>query len=146
VKVVIAGVNAEGRSYVESSRDVTGESRVQIWNEPGLGGLHEMIARVDPDALSPELEPAAGGFKWIYKLYEPEAQQAEPPRYGMHITRTIDFDFVLSGRQQCILDEEIVELEAGDVIILKAANHQWRNTSDEPCGMFFLLHTPTQAV
>ena len=100
-----------------------------------------MLSRLAPETASPEIEPQPGGFMWAHVVREPESQMTEPPRYGMHITRTIDFDFVVSGRQQCILDEEVVELEAGDCIVLKGANHAWRNVSDEPSAMLYLLHS-----
>ena len=148
VKLVVASVNAEGQSYVESTRELPTETPLIIWDErtqSGVGDLRAMLARLAPETASPEIEPQPGGFMWAHVVREPESQMTEPPRYGMHITRTIDFDFVVSGRQQCLLDEEVVELEAGDCIVLKGANHAWRNVSDEPSAMLYLLHTPTEA-
>lgn len=141
MKVVIVGVNAEGRSHVESSRALPDAPLAFLWDEPDLQNLKELIAGADPSAVTPDLEPVPGGFKWMYFMREPDSRSTRSNR-GTHVTRTIDFNFVISGRQECVLDEETVELEAGDVIILKAAAHLWRNTSEEPSAMLYMLHTP----
>jgi quercetin dioxygenase-like cupin family protein len=62
---------------------------------------------------------------------------------GLHITRTIDFDYVVAGTVHCILDDETVELSAGDFIILQAARHAWRNPSCAWAVKLALLHMPT---
>ena len=92
MRVVIAGVDADGKSYVESTRELTESPPIFVWDKPDLGNLPELIAGVDPDAASPEIEPAPGAFKWVYQVRPPQSELAEPPRYGMHVTRTIDFD------------------------------------------------------
>jgi len=32
-----------------------------------------------------------------------------------------------------------VELKAGDVVIQRGTNHAWRNKSDKPCRILFVL-------
>ena len=57
----------------------------------------------------------------------------------MHRTETIDYAVVLEGRVTLVLDDEDVELEAGDVVIQCGANHAWSNRSDKPCRMLYVL-------
>ena len=42
-----------------------------------------------------------------------------------------DFDHLVTGRLECRLDRDTVTLDAGDSIILRAANHEWFNPGDE---------------
>jgi hypothetical protein len=148
MKIVVASVNGEGRSYVESTRDLTETPPIYVWDESTFGDLAQTIANVAPGAASPEIEPAPGHFKWVFTVKPPSSDSAPPvgAHYDMHVTRTIDFDFVVKGRMNCILDEETVELAAGDFIVLKAANHKWVNPSDtEETVMLYLLHKPIDA-
>jgi hypothetical protein len=141
MKIVIASVNGEGKSYVESSREFPDDSLEYLWDEPGLQDLHDLIGRADPGSVAPQYEPSPGSFKWMYYLRPPASEAAS--HLGMHVTRTIDFNFVVSGHQQCILDEDTVELEQGDVIIIKAANHRWHNASGAPSAMLYMLYAPS---
>jgi hypothetical protein len=148
MKIVVAAVNAEGRSYVESTRDLTETPPIHVWDESTFGNLAQTIANVSPGTASPEIEPAPGHFKWVFQVKAPSSGSTPPAgaHYGMHVTRTIDFDFVVKGRMSCILDEQTVELEAGDFIVLKAANHMWVNPSaTEETVMLYMLHKPIDA-
>ena len=142
-KIVVAGVNAEGRSCVESVREITETPPFSPWTETSFGGLAEYIGLLPEDAFSPELEPPPGHFRWSYTVKPPLGAQPVGPQYHMHATRTIDFDFCVKGRMNCILDDETVALEAGDFIVLKAASHRWENASaDDEVVMLYMLHTP----
>ena len=57
----------------------------------------------------------------------------------MHRTETIDYAVVLEGRVTLVLDDQDVELEAGDVVIQCGTNHAWSNRSDKPCRMLYVL-------
>ncbi len=57
----------------------------------------------------------------------------------MHRTETIDYAVVLEGRVTLVLDDQDVELEAGDVVIQCGTNHAWSNRSDRPCRMLYVL-------
>jgi mannose-6-phosphate isomerase-like protein (cupin superfamily) len=142
-KIVVAGVNAEGRSFVESRREIDEDPPFWAWTETSFGDLATYIGRVPVEQVSPELEPPPGHFRWAYQVKQPKGRQTAGPAYDMHVTRTIDFDFVVKGRMHCVLDEETVELEAGDFIVLKAASHRWENPSEtEETVILYLLHTP----
>lgn len=57
----------------------------------------------------------------------------------MHRTETVDYAVILEGELTLILDEEDVELKAGDVVVQRGTNHAWRNKSDKPCRILFVL-------
>jgi mannose-6-phosphate isomerase-like protein (cupin superfamily) len=66
--------------------------------------------------------------------YSPKA-----PHPYMQKTRTLDFCLVLEGRITLVLDTQEVDLEAGDTVIQRGANHAWSNRSSEPCVIAFTL-------
>ena len=57
----------------------------------------------------------------------------------MHRTQTVDYAVILEGELTLILDEEGVTLKAGDAVIQRGTNHGWRNLSDRPCRILFVL-------
>lgn len=38
-----------------------------------------------------------------------------------------------------VLDKEEVLIKEGDVVVQRATNHAWKNVSDKPCRMAFIL-------
>src|SRR5690349_19495713 len=57
----------------------------------------------------------------------------------MHRTDTVDYAMVLQGSITTLLDDEDVELRAGDVVIQNGTSHAWANRGDAPCLMAFVL-------
>jgi len=57
----------------------------------------------------------------------------------MHRTDTVDYAMVLQGSITMLLDDEDVELRAGDVVIQNGTSHAWANRGDAPCLMAFVL-------
>jgi len=57
----------------------------------------------------------------------------------MHRTETLDYAVILEGELTLVLDDEDVQLRAGDVVIQRGTNHSWRNLSDRPCRILFVL-------
>lgn len=147
-RLVVAGMNAEGRSVVLSSTELPDDRVVNVWND-NTDAVLDTIARLAPGDIAEKVEPARGpgGFRLVLNRIPPprEAPDWGYRSQGMHTTRTIDFDYVISGTVECVLDEEVVELHAGDFIILEAARHEWRNPTDEWVVKLALLHRPTRA-
>jgi mannose-6-phosphate isomerase-like protein (cupin superfamily) len=144
-RLVVAGTNAEGRSCVISAMELPNERGVNIWNGD-TAATAAAIAALAPGEAAASVEPArgAGGFRWVLNRIPPAAEAAAYgySPMGMHVTRTIDFDYVVAGTVECILDEEVVELHAGDFLILEAARHAWRNPTDTWAVKLALLHMP----
>ena len=56
-----------------------------------------------------------------------------------HRTETIDYAVVISGEIDMQLDESVVHLRAGDVLVQQATLHDWVNRGIEPCTIAFVL-------
>jgi mannose-6-phosphate isomerase-like protein (cupin superfamily) len=142
MKLVIASTNDAGRSYVESSTELPEARVVNIWDGP-LDDIAARIASMEPDPHH-SFVPPPGGVRWAISTFPPpgEEQRYGYKSMGQHLTRTVDFDCVLSGAINCVLDEETVELDEGDLIMMRAANHEWVNRGTTPARMLVILHQP----
>jgi quercetin dioxygenase-like cupin family protein len=56
-----------------------------------------------------------------------------------HRTSTIDYAVVISGEIDMELDDEVVHLRAGDVLVQRGTIHNWVNRGTEPCIIAFVL-------
>ncbi len=78
--------------------------------------------------------PPVNGTRFMIADYPP----GNIPR--MHRTETIDYIIVLDGEIEMELDDgEVVTIRQGDVMIQRGTYHAWRNVSDKPCRMAFVL-------
>jgi len=59
------------------------------------------------------------------------------PRH--HRTNSIDYAVVMSGSLEMELDDETVQLNAGDVLVQRGTIHNWVNNGTEPCLIAFVL-------
>ena len=57
----------------------------------------------------------------------------------VHRTDSIDYLVVLSGEIDMALDETLVHLKAGDVLVQRGTVHNWINRGSEPCVMAVVL-------
>ena len=57
----------------------------------------------------------------------------------MHRTETIDYAVVLEGEITLLLDNEDVQLKAGDVVVQRGTSHAWSNRSPKVCRMLYVL-------
>ena len=57
----------------------------------------------------------------------------------MHRTRTVDYAIIMSGEIDMMLDDAVVHVKAGDVVIQQATNHAWINRGTQPCRIVFVL-------
>jgi quercetin dioxygenase-like cupin family protein len=56
-----------------------------------------------------------------------------------HRTDSIDYAIILSGAIEMELDDTVVHLKAGDVLVQRGTIHNWVNRGSEPCVMAFIL-------
>jgi oxalate decarboxylase/phosphoglucose isomerase-like protein (cupin superfamily) len=59
--------------------------------------------------------------------------------HGQHRTDTIDYVICLMGEVDMLLDDEIVHMKSGDVMIQRGTNHAWVNRSSAPARIAFVL-------
>jgi hypothetical protein len=142
VKLYIADTNDQERSYLASVEEVEDKRARHVWKGPLDDVAAALAEQTAGDHAS--IEPPPGGMSWAHVRFPPAAE-AEAWGYksrGFHLTRTIDFDHLLTGELNCVLDDDVVRLEPGDFIILRAANHQWVNRGDRVATLLCLLHQP----
>jgi mannose-6-phosphate isomerase-like protein (cupin superfamily) len=66
-----------------------------------------------------------------------EFQPGVSPR--VHRTDSIDYAIVMSGEIDMEMDDTLVHLKAGDVLVQRGTIHNWINRSSEPCKIAFIL-------
>lgn len=129
-----------------------------LWAAPAAGT--ETAPDVDPVDRPLLLHPPQGGTVFRIVQFDPEdpAQLAQADGASafagmgagsdvvasarhpyMHRTDTVDYAIVLSGSITMVLDEDDVELHAGDVVVQDGTNHAWSNRTSEPCRIAFVL-------
>jgi mannose-6-phosphate isomerase-like protein (cupin superfamily) len=89
-------------------------------------------------------ESAAGhptDLNHMMKIVGAEApKKGLPPKHPMmHRTRSLDYAIIMSGEIDMMLDEGVVHLKAGDVLVQQATNHAWINRGKVPCRVAFIL-------
>ena len=122
VRCLVTGVDASGRSCVLREREVAFAEIVD--------GLH-----VDPifrtKATPPDPRPEGRGdlvdlgvqpgqCSFAVWRFEPDTE------VGMHHTDSVDFDVVLKGSIDLILDDGTHSLAPGDSVVMTGIDHAWR--------------------
>jgi hypothetical protein len=108
---------------------------------PSPGGTNLMLVTVPADSvmLSPDFDPAAAAAEYMQVL-PGLAERFEMEHPGMHTTDTIDYGVLLEGQLHLELDDGASrKLEPRDVVIQNGTRHAWRNRSDAPATMLFVL-------
>ena len=57
----------------------------------------------------------------------------------VHRTSSLDYAIILSGEIDMELDDEVVHLKTGDVVVQRGTVHCWVNNGTEPCRLAFIL-------
>jgi quercetin dioxygenase-like cupin family protein len=136
VRRVVTGHDAEGRAVVRiddapaprSSR--AGHEAVVVWTAQGNPadntGEEDASLREVGSTL-----PDGSVFRVI--SYGPGVA----PRN--HRTSSIDYAVVISGEIDMEMDDSVVHLGAGDVLVQRGTIHNWVNNGGEPCVIAFVL-------
>ncbi len=159
---IVTGIDSAGKSFFQEDGHTPGYLDLgafideEIWIDDPSNGHAEYA---DPALAEKfDLEPPSGGSRARIFTFMPDKGQAydpevieqaaqrfdtghamDPENPGMHTTATIDYGIVLSGNITLELDEGSRELSAGDIVVQRATAHAWRNYSEEPCTMLFVL-------
>jgi hypothetical protein len=108
---------------------------------PKLGGTQFLIVRFPPDAVmqSASFDPVAAGAE--NRTHVPGlAERFETDNPGMHTTDTVDYGIVLDGEISLELDDgQVAHLQKHDVVVQNGTRHAWRNRSEKPALMAFVL-------
>lgn len=109
--------------------------------QPPAGGSCLMMVTFPPDSkmMRADFDPMAFGAEAV-RLMPGLAETFEPEHPGFHTTDTIDYDVVLDGEITLELDDgREVLLRHHDVAVQHGNRHAWRNKSDQPATMLFVL-------
>jgi hypothetical protein len=108
---------------------------------PGPGGASFVIVRYAPDSVAadPSFDPDRSNEE--FATYAPDiAAASDPAEPGMHRTRSLDYGVVLDGEIWLELDDGAqTRLTPGDTIVQLGARHAWRNKTDRPATVAFVL-------
>ena len=137
IRRVVTSHDDNGKAVVaidEVSRDVVsfrpGATVANIWSTAGFP--------VDNDGLRDTAKEITGTTRaggTVFRVIEFAPGVA--PRN--HRTDSIDYAVVLSGEIDMTLDDQVVTLSAGDVLVQRGTIHNWINRSDAPCVIAFVL-------
>lgn len=122
MRCLVAGMDEAGRSAVRNEREIAfGELM------PGLSVDALFRTTESPPAARPEgrgelvdlgLQP--GQSSWALWRFEAGSE------VGMHHTDTVDFNVVLEGAIELILDDGAHALQSGDCVVMTGVDHAWR--------------------
>lgn len=141
---------------------IPGMSVTHLWATKPLPSLASAVTDPTPDLRS--VVPIPGGTQLMFVTFPPDvvmrspefdgraaheenlrhvpglAERFEPDNPGMHTTDTIDYVIVLDGEIWLELDDgQLQHLRRHDVVIQNGTRHAWRNKSDRPTLMAFVL-------
>ena len=165
VRRVVTGLDAGNKAGVLFDNRLTldpgksGNPAANVWitdsSPPGFSFKDDSAAR--PIGLSPPdngtvirvvefppLDPAAEAKMapdFMMKVVGDHAPaRGLPVKHPlMHRTRTVDYAIIMSGEIDMMLDDAVVHVKAGDVVVQQATNHAWINRGKEPCRIIFVL-------
>lgn len=124
-RVLITGVDASGQSCAAQDESIT------LQGNAALNGIMFAVLHAAPslpaiaagdrrigDFLDLVVPP--GALRWTVIEYAPGAA------FSMHHTDTVDFDVVLSGSVDLILDNGVHPLKPEDSAVITGVDHGWQ--------------------
>ncbi len=103
MRCVITANDAQDRSYVAQEIEIEGAVTTAF----ALDDLTSLLPVKDVLDMG-DILPPPGGVRWLFSRLKPGEVM------DMHATATIDFDVVIEGEMDLILDSGVVTLAAGD--------------------------------
>jgi quercetin dioxygenase-like cupin family protein len=124
-RLLITGVDESGRSCAARDEPVTPQG------DAGRGGLRYSVLYAAPS--QPSISTGGGRAADLLDLVVPPGalrwtmiEHAPGAEFSMHHTDTVDFDVVLSGSVDLILDDGAHPLAVGDSAVVTGVDHAWR--------------------
>ena len=114
---------------------------------PKPGESRMLVVTFPPDSVrtSASFNPAAARAEYAEKMPD-LAAKFEPDAPGMHTSDSIDYGVVLEGEIWLELDDgKLVHLKPHDIVIQNGTRHAWRNKSDRPAKLAFVLIGATRS-
>ena len=138
VRRLITGVDANGRSCVVEASAFDFEQLAAGFGADRFFTTGDSPPPARPpghgDALDAGVAP--GCVTWTMYECQPGSE------YPTHTTDTIDFDMVVSGTVDLILDDGVHTLGPGDCVVVTGVDHAWRSGPDGYSISVVMLGTP----
>ena len=134
MRVIVAGVDARGRSCVVRGREAQFDHEVL----PGLAAFALFRTSETPPPAPPPGRGELVDVGLAPGLCTGNLWRWDPGLEGsMHRTDTLDFDVILEGSVELILDDGVHPLLPGDCVVVKGVDHAWR-AGEQGCVLFGL--------
>ena len=137
IRRVVTSHDKNGKAVVaidEVSRDVVsfrkGATIANIWSTAGFP-----VDNTGEKDTAKEITATTRDGGTVFRVIE--YAPGVTPRN--HRTDSIDYAVVLSGEIDMELDDQLVHLGAGDVLVQRGTIHNWVNRSNAPCVIAFVL-------
>lgn len=107
---------------------------------PGTGETVALVVTFPPDSVfaDPLFDPVQAAQEQL-RVTPGLAELFEQDNPGFHTTPTIDYGVVLRGEIVLDLGSTRTVLKQGDIVVQNGTRHAWRNLTDEPTTIFFVL-------
>ena len=108
---------------------------------PGAGATSIQVVTFPPDAsANPGRATQAELGADLAKAFPGLAERFEHDNPGMHVTDTVDYCVLLDGELVMELDDGVTTvIRKHDIVIQNGTRHGWRNRSDQPATMLFVM-------
>jgi hypothetical protein len=132
LRLIVIGVSASGESFIQQDEELPANGR--LWDAIPAD-FRKMADTVGAGKVHLPAQPPEGGAIWAMASVSPgdtpagvaNNTMATMDSRGFHVTRSIDFIYVLDDGLVLDLDTASVTLSAGNAVVLQAARHAWRN-------------------
>jgi mannose-6-phosphate isomerase-like protein (cupin superfamily) len=146
IRRVVTGVDKDNKAIVLFDSSLTlkpggsGNPAANLWMTDSPPDNGTVIRMVEFPPLDPAKEAAMAPDFMMKVVGEHAPARGLPPKHPlMHRTRTVDYAIIMAGEIDMMLDDAVVHVKAGDVVIQQATNHAWVNRGKEPCRIVFVL-------
>ena len=133
MKRLVTGVDSNGRSCVVEEADL-GPSDVADMEQHIVFRTSESPPPPRPAGHGADMDlgVAPGLTRWTVVQWPPDRDAP------MHHTDTVDFDIVVAGSIDLILDDGTHHLEPGDCVLVNGVDHAWK-AGPEGCTLSVVL-------
>jgi mannose-6-phosphate isomerase-like protein (cupin superfamily) len=137
VRRVVTGHDKDGKAIIE----IDEIAKNVITRRPGADSTVVWATNTFPPDMDTDEDISAG----VTSTTIPDGVVCRISRFGpgvaprVHRTASVDYAIVLSGEIHMEMDDEVVHLKAGDVLVQRGTIHNWVNNGTEPCMIAFIL-------
>jgi mannose-6-phosphate isomerase-like protein (cupin superfamily) len=135
---IVTGIDSTGRSCIVSQEQLTFEHGEQgVFMEP-IFNTDQSPPPPRPPGQAGELDLGVGTglVRWMVVRWPANGE------FPMHHTDTVDFDTVLEGSIEVVLDDGAHALQVGDCVVVTGVDHAWRSGPDGCTMSVLAIGTP----